>query len=304
MRIIPLSRRRGGYDGYGWKCYSRLQLRRFWKREGYTTDTNPFRYSGEYFDSETGNIYLRARYYDPATSRMLSEDTYWNTNNMIYGDKEYKDGEIKVPDINAIMQSSNLYVYVLNNPIRYTDPTGLRTYVLNGINNGKAEGVPEDIEKFGQELRDRGVEDVRTVGVYNGTGIFSGAGQAIMEMLNNGQYADAVAQQILNDLANDPLADGEQLNIIGYSGGGQIALNVDEKLSGKATISNTLLIGAPVMEATLNNTGTTVMMFAAYDPLWSVHFWKYEFTGWYGHTGYFTDKNIDNVANIADKYIN
>ena len=25
-----------------------------------------------------GNIYLRARYYDPATSRMLSEDTHWN----------------------------------------------------------------------------------------------------------------------------------------------------------------------------------------------------------------------------------
>ncbi|NJD04652.1 MAG: hypothetical protein FIA99_19105, partial [Ruminiclostridium sp.] len=39
-------------------------------------DTNVFRYSGEYFDRETGTIYLRARYYDPATSRMLSEDGY------------------------------------------------------------------------------------------------------------------------------------------------------------------------------------------------------------------------------------
>ena len=29
-------------------------------------DGNPFRYCGEYFDVETGFIYLRARYYDPA----------------------------------------------------------------------------------------------------------------------------------------------------------------------------------------------------------------------------------------------
>jgi len=33
------------------------------------SDTNPFRYCGEYFDKETGTIYLRARYYDPATSK-------------------------------------------------------------------------------------------------------------------------------------------------------------------------------------------------------------------------------------------
>ncbi len=27
-------------------------------------DTNAFRYFGEYYDAETGTIYLRARYYD------------------------------------------------------------------------------------------------------------------------------------------------------------------------------------------------------------------------------------------------
>jgi RHS repeat-associated protein len=30
------------------------------------SDINPFRYAGEYYDSETGNIYLRARYYSPS----------------------------------------------------------------------------------------------------------------------------------------------------------------------------------------------------------------------------------------------
>jgi len=68
------------------------------------TDTNPFRYCGEYFDKETGTIYLRARYYDPATSRMLSEDSY--------------TGDIRDP------LSLNLYTYSANNPVMYIDPSG------------------------------------------------------------------------------------------------------------------------------------------------------------------------------------
>lgn len=46
---------------------------------------------------------------------------------MIYGDEEYKVGEIKIPDIKAIMQSGNLYVYCMNNPVTYKDPTGNRS---------------------------------------------------------------------------------------------------------------------------------------------------------------------------------
>ncbi len=88
------------------------------------TDTNPFRYCGEYFDKESGSIYLRSRYYAPNVGRFISEDTHWNSSNMIYGDKVYKDGEIKVPDINAIMQSDNLYGYCMNNPVGYVDLSG------------------------------------------------------------------------------------------------------------------------------------------------------------------------------------
>ena len=84
-----------------------------------SSDDNPFRYSGEYFDSETGFIYLRNRYYDPSSARFISEDTHWNIDNCIYGDYA-----TNTPDITAIAQSTNIYVYCINNPVRYIDGSG------------------------------------------------------------------------------------------------------------------------------------------------------------------------------------
>ena len=44
---------------------------------------------------------------------------------MIYGDENSG-----IPDISAIMQSTNLYVYCMNNPVMYKDETGLRNVVI------------------------------------------------------------------------------------------------------------------------------------------------------------------------------
>ncbi|WP_238654562.1 RHS repeat domain-containing protein [Paenibacillus piscarius] len=66
--------------------------------------SNPFKYTGEVYDEETGYYYLRARYYDPSVGRFLNEDTH--------------EGQIDNP------LSLNLYTYVHNNPLFYTDPTG------------------------------------------------------------------------------------------------------------------------------------------------------------------------------------
>lgn len=67
-------------------------------------DNNVFRYCGEYFDKETGTIYLRARYYNPVIGRFISEDTYLGNN--------------------SDPLSLNLYTYCANNPILYIDPSG------------------------------------------------------------------------------------------------------------------------------------------------------------------------------------
>ena len=65
---------------------------------------NPYQYNAEYTDSSTGNQYLRARYYDPASGRFLTKDTYL--------------GETNDP------LSRNLYAYTRNNPVNLVDPSG------------------------------------------------------------------------------------------------------------------------------------------------------------------------------------
>ena len=71
---------------------------------------NPIRYRGYYYDTETGFYYLQSRYYDPTTRRFLNADTAINAEGMPL---EY-----------------NLFAYCLNNPVRYTDPTGYNPLIL------------------------------------------------------------------------------------------------------------------------------------------------------------------------------
>ncbi|MBW7473870.1 hypothetical protein K0T92_03830 [Paenibacillus oenotherae] len=74
--------------------------------------SNPFRYTGEIQDDESGYIYLRARYYDPSMGRFINEDTY--------------KGRVNNP------LSQNLYTYVHNNPLINVDPTGNYCVSNNG----------------------------------------------------------------------------------------------------------------------------------------------------------------------------
>ncbi len=68
---------------------------------------NPFLYCGEYYDEETGLIYLRARYYDPSIGRFISED--------------------------PIQDGTNWYAYCANNPVMFVDPSG---YMATPYGNG------------------------------------------------------------------------------------------------------------------------------------------------------------------------
>ena len=88
------------------------------------------------------------------------------------------------------------------------------------------------------------------------------------------------------------------LTIIGYSGGGQLALNVTEKLA--VPVDNVVLIGSPVMEVMNSKTDVSVI-YSNYDPLsWNIGYGA----GFYNvgnvrHTQYFNSGNIGRIAQLV-----
>ena len=71
-----------------------------------TSETDPdmdlrFGYTGRELDEETGLMYYRARYFDPANGTFVSEDPLG-----------FDAGD------------ANVYRYVFNNPTNFTDPSG------------------------------------------------------------------------------------------------------------------------------------------------------------------------------------
>ena len=102
------------------------------------SDTNAFRYCGEYYDSESGTIYLRARYYDPSTGRFISRDSYAGKN--------------------SDPLSLNLYTYCHNNPIYFYDQTGHS--IWSKIGNAAKSGFNWCKKKAGQAF-DWGVSEIK-----------------------------------------------------------------------------------------------------------------------------------------------
>ncbi len=75
---------------------------------------NPFYYTGQQFDANTGLYYYRARYYDPADGRFLSADPIG-----VWGDGQ---------------NLGNGYAYVGNGPLYRTDPWGLFNCTDGAVN--------------------------------------------------------------------------------------------------------------------------------------------------------------------------
>lgn len=87
-------------------------------------DENPYRYCGEYYDKETEEVYLRARYYEPGVGRFITRDTY--------------TGESDEP------LSLHLYTYCENDGVNMVDPSG---------HNRVIPGMPTiDLKKYKKNI--------------------------------------------------------------------------------------------------------------------------------------------------------
>lgn len=95
------------------------------------SSTQPFGYTGEQRDGETGFVYLRARMYDPQIGRFLQRDPF--------------AGGLYTP------LSLNRYSYVLNNPVKLIDPSGLYEYRYEWyIGSERIVGSPESVMAYFQ----------------------------------------------------------------------------------------------------------------------------------------------------------
>jgi RHS repeat-associated protein len=91
-------------------------------------DSNHYKFTGKERDAETGLDYFGARYYGNSLSRFITPDPLLNS------------GQPWNP------QSWNRYSYVENNPLRYTDPTGLYKW-------GTCKGTADQCEAWRQRFK-------------------------------------------------------------------------------------------------------------------------------------------------------
>ena len=116
-------------------------------------DANVWRYCGEYWDGETGTIYLRARYYDPVIGRFTQQDTTlarrkdlfdpygdYQETSLVGGVYKYVEKEGDEPSdkqkgkfvLNDPL-SLNLYTYCYNSPMMFADPDGHFVITLSAL---------------------------------------------------------------------------------------------------------------------------------------------------------------------------
>ncbi|MBN1816419.1 MAG: RHS repeat-associated core domain-containing protein [Sedimentisphaerales bacterium] len=105
-------------------CYTYRPFGAFYDGECVETVENPFCFTGQWYDDEIGQYYLRARQYDPIMMRFTSRDPV--------------RGKLQEP------LTLHKYLYCQNNPVNYIDPDGRVALVIGGsisFNSGEAGSV-------------------------------------------------------------------------------------------------------------------------------------------------------------------
>ena len=92
------------YNAYGEDTDLNKQGKVVSKKNSFDINDNPYKYSGYYYDEESGMYYCQARYYSPELMRFISRDTY---------------------------DLSNRYAYCDGDPISNVDPNGHMSQAAN-----------------------------------------------------------------------------------------------------------------------------------------------------------------------------
>jgi len=158
------------------------------------------------------------------------------------------------------------YVYAMNTPISAYDPDGKRVYFVAGAGNDQDGWNYTD--RFKWIFEARGISDVKRINATHGTagdisftalkrssgwethlrftpGVPGGFTPVLTRVQD--KQIDAAVAQVLDDLAKNPLKEGEQLNLTGYSYGSVLQAHVALRLADKGLkVDNLILVGSPI----------------------------------------------------------
>ena len=185
-------------------------------------DKRPFRFTGKEMDEETGLYYYGARYLDPKYSRWISTDPALS---------EYMAGSSVGAGGIYNTVNFNVYHYGNNNPIKYTDPTGM--WIDNGDGTYTAEKGDTLWDKYGAGWKEKSgfTRDLRTLQVGETVGeknipTYSDASAEMKQQIPQGNAQYSNEQDTPSPLVNSN-PDSK-----GYSRGANIAIGLGEILLG------------------------------------------------------------------------
>lgn len=197
------------------------------------------KFTGHEYDVDSDLTYANARYYNQDSGQFLSQDQI---------------AQVAPTTLLSDPQQQNTYSYARNNPTNLYDPTGLLTMVVPGTwnksedwsNGGNATTFLSSVEStFGEAPQ-----------IVNWSG-----GDNKKERLIAAKY-------ITKTINSHHFVEGEKLNIIGHSHGGNIGILVSQMSNRK--IDNLVTLGTPVRsdyKPNTSNIGNHMNVYSNLDPI-------------------------------------
>ena len=157
----------------------------------------PYLFNAKEFDEETGMYYYGARYYEPRLSLWMSTDPM----------------EEKYPDYST-------YIYAAQNPIAYSDPTGME---IRGVTKSDAEEFKSDVHLI---LGDSKFDNLRSLILLKGKKFQQIPDAALADALDGVTCSEdemAYISLLVNTINSkevhsiEYLKDGEEVSSSGYS---------------------------------------------------------------------------------------
>jgi RHS repeat-associated protein len=173
-----------------------------------------FGFSSKYTDVETGLLYYGFRYYNPQTGRWPNRDPI---DELGFNRLSKEDSD---DDSNGLQSDTNLYGFVANNPTNDIDVLGLFLAAIDGTDSKKSVLFDEKFQSFNSHVRNFYEAYSGSGGkqYWNGPNLLGGGVSGTV---------DEVYQRISQALKANP---GEEINLVGHSRGGLIAILVAKKL--------------------------------------------------------------------------